>query len=123
MCSLQKLKVRGYSLLEQAAVLPIVLGLILGAIDVNSTLQSYSGLKQAVNSALRCVYTVDGQCVTPSADARTRFFDYYLTTYDSTTFYPEHDYAAVAKHLRAPIEELRNFNAQILGQVSFQVPR
>ena len=55
--------IQGYALFELALVMPILLLLLLGAIDLSRSLHTYSVLQEASSTALRCLYPTDGDCL------------------------------------------------------------
>jgi|GEM_PF-5295183 len=113
------LRSAGYSLIEQAVMLPILLAIVLAAFDLNKALQSYTAVKEATNTALRCLYTVDGQCVQAQGDERIRYYDYYKTNGSVCEYCPQKDYSGQASYLRLPVFQFSDFRATVLGQVYF----
>lgn len=110
---------RGYSLIEQALVLPVLLAAVLAAFDINKALQSYTAIKEAANTSLRCLYTVDGQCVQVQGDERPRFYNYYQTSGALCEYCPLVNYSGLGRHLDLPILSFSNFRAAVLDQVRY----
>lgn len=111
----------GYSLLEQALVLPVILVTVLGAVDVNTVLHSYSTLKEGVHDALRCVYPTDGDCVFTTPDTRGRLFDWYRLQGDMQP--PRGtlmDYTGEARWVSLPVYSFQP-SARVLDQVFVDV--
>ncbi|MBN8549799.1 MAG: hypothetical protein J0M12_10840 [Deltaproteobacteria bacterium] len=110
----------GFSLLEQAMVLPITLMIVAGALDINSLLQGYTALKEGVNASLRCVYTTDGKCVSTSPDLRPRLFNYYRVTRHPEYLVDTFDFKGTASWINKPNYRFSNFQAQVLGGVTYE---
>lgn len=110
---------RGFSLLEQAMVLPVLLILIGGAIDINTLLQSYSALQEGVNASLRCVYVTDGKCVSTSSDIRPRRYNYYLVARHPVYLIDTYDFSGTASWINRPVYHFSNFQAQVLSRVEY----
>jgi hypothetical protein len=110
---------KGLSILEQVMVYPVLLTMILGAIDVNTLLQAYSALQSGVHASLRCVYTTDGKCVSTAADPRTRFYDYYQVDRTQQFVSDTYNFSGTTSWLDIPNYTASNFQARILQQVQF----
>lgn len=63
----------GYSILEQALILPFVIFFIIGVIDINSTFQAYTGMQDGVAEALRCLTPTDGACTIDNSKLSARY--------------------------------------------------
>ena len=111
----------GTSLFEQAALLPILLILIFGAVDINTALQSYSALNEGVKAALRCTYTVDGKCIETSPDERPRLYKVSELIGDTTIFGKEFDYNGDGYWLNLPVYEFTSGNARVLKDINYDV--
>lgn len=112
----------GFSLIEQALVLPVLLLLILGALDINDALQSYTALKEGTRAALRCQYTVDGRCVSASVQPPSRLFNWYDLQCTSHHVFNSVDHSATVSRLEYPTYTY-SMSARILDQVHFSIPR
>ncbi|RME58690.1 MAG: hypothetical protein D6780_06340 [Candidatus Dadabacteria bacterium] len=112
-------KASGHTILETALVMPVLLGLVIGAVDVSNVLRSYSVLKEGVERSLRCVYTVNGKCVDVNPAVHTALYNVYRL--DSTPEYYGYswDYSGTERFFEAPDYRLYNFRATVLGSVSF----
>jgi hypothetical protein len=116
---------RGFSLLEFAMGLPVLLFSVLATLDVTAVLQARSALQQATTTSLRCVYPVDGSCTATTSDQRDQLFDYYEipATGDDQYVYRRVDFSGAASFFMAPKRELGDFNARLLDSVHFDLPR
>jgi hypothetical protein len=112
---------RGFSLLEQAAVFPILLLIIAGAVDINTLLQSYSALKEGVNASLRCVYTTDGKCVSSAPDTRPRLYNYYRINRHEQYLVDTFDFRGNYSWINRPTYNFSNFRAEVLGSVEYDL--
>ncbi len=116
-------KSAGYTLIEQALVLPILLVFIFGAIDVSNTMQAYNALQEGVRTSLRCTYTVDGECIDVPTAAPSPLFNWYEitgTTGDEVYGYRYH-YEGTEKYIQRPVYNVSNFRARTLVQHQFDV--
>jgi len=77
---------RGYTLLEQVLVLPVLLGLVFGAIDLSRAVQGYAALQEGVQGAIRCTFTTDGACVAALNEPGEAWYHWY--TVEPTARYP-----------------------------------
>lgn len=112
----------GYSFLEQIVILPILLGIIFGAIDINTIIQAHSALTAGLKTALRCVVTVDGRCVNTSAAPAPRLYNWYGGSANISYSYQLKDYDADVSWISYPTFTATNVQARVLGSVSYSQP-
>lgn len=110
----------GYSMLEQVLLLPILLSLIVAGLDVTRIIQSHTALQEGVRTSLRCVYTVDGKCVSTSPDLRTRYFNVFEIPTESEYLSQMMDYRGRGSWLELPFYTYNNIRATVLGTVNYQ---
>ncbi|MCB0332167.1 MAG: hypothetical protein KDD55_01640 [Bdellovibrionales bacterium] len=110
---------RGYTLLEQALVLPLLVVLISVAVDVTHVAQSYSALRQGVKTSIRCLYPTDSDCVQVHTSAPNALYE--VTRYDATDdlFIKQENYEGVGYHIVKPQYTLSNYHALVLGQGNY----
>ncbi len=113
---------RGFSVLEQAMVLPVLLLIVAGAFDINTLLQGYSALQEGVTASLRCVYTSDGKCVATQPDLRPRLFNYYRVNRSAEYLTDLFDFRGVTSWIDQPRYRYSNFTATVLGNVEYDQP-
>ncbi|MCO6432570.1 MAG: pilus assembly protein, partial [Deltaproteobacteria bacterium] len=113
----------GYSLLEQAAALPLVLVLIFGLIDATSIIQGYNAVRQGVTASLRCLYPTDGECTSASADTRDPLYKVTRITRDSHPFGSEVDYRGNASWFSVNRYIYDSASVSYIGSASFDRPR
>lgn len=107
---------RGYTLLEQALILPLLIVLISVAVDVTHVAQSYTALRQGVKTSIRCLYPTDSDCVEVNTSAPEALYE--VTRYDASEdlFIKQENYEGVAHHILKPQYTLSNYRALVLGQ-------
>lgn len=110
---------RGFSLLEQALALPVVLGVVVGAVDVSSYMKGYRAVQEGVRASLRCTYTTDGKCVSVTPDETKNFYNIFLPPIYGHQF----NYDGDGYWLEFPTYSYENFTARILDTVTFDVPQ
>lgn len=111
----------GVQLLEFSVVSVLLLTFIFGAFDINRALHSYTALQEGVRTSLRCVYTVNGECINVSQSSPAPLFDWYHVTSrdpDSEWVY-QYDYEGREDYIRKPVYQIGNFTAEVLDSVSF----
>lgn len=111
---------RGFSLLEQALVLPVFLLLILAAVDVSRVLQAYSVLDDSLRQSLRCVSAANGECISTTDD--TRNVTYSVFERDAQFRYLQYEYSGEASWIGAPYLRTTSLQATILDQVHYDIP-
>ena len=111
----------GISVLEQAAILPIILILIFGAVDINTALQSYAALREGVRMSLRCTYAVAGDCIETSPDERPRLYNVSEVISDSVVYGKEFDYNGDGYWLDLPIYNFSAGSATVLNNIHYNV--
>lgn len=119
---MKRINQSGFSVLEQAIALPVLLSVIIAAVDVNSVLQAYSALQSGVRQSLRCLYTTDGKCVNTSPDTRARLYNYFLVQRDPIYLVDQFDLSGNTSWINKPTYRLDNFRAKVLDQVYFDAP-
>lgn len=67
----------GYTTLEFAVALPMVLVVLFGAIDLTALVQGYAALREGVRQSVRCVATTDGRCIGVSRASAIPLFHWY----------------------------------------------
>ncbi|MBX7144735.1 MAG: hypothetical protein K1X79_09815 [Oligoflexia bacterium] len=115
-------KQAGFSVLEQAIALPVLLTVLMAAMDINSVFQGYSALQSGVRQSLRCTFTTDGKCVSTSPDTRPRLFNYYLVQRDPLFLVDRFDLSGNIAWIDLPSYRFDNFRAKVLDQVHFDAP-
>lgn len=108
----------GITSLETAVVIPVLLAVTLGAVDVARVIQAHQTLRDAAKVANRCIYPTDAACVAaaPSLSV-TNMFQYELVSNTRET--PRMDYSGTASWLSAPEMLFNNFQARVLSDVRF----
>lgn len=112
----------GFSILEHAMVLPVLLLIIAGAVDITTLMQGYSAIQEGVQTSLRCVYTVDGKCVQSSPDTRPRLYNYYLVNRQQEYLVDLFNLSGTASWIDRPTYNYSNFTATVLDTVEFDQP-
>jgi len=113
----------GFSILEHAIVMPVILFFVVGAIDVNKALQGYTALQEGVRSALRCAFPTDGECVELQAGDRTPVYDLYLRPAPSPRWpMDQFDYWGAASWLELPVTEYSDPYTTILNEGRYSIP-
>lgn len=117
----------GAYLLEYAFALPLLLTLTLGALDVARVLQVKSAVTKAAETAVRCVYTLDGgtsdgaRCIDTSAAAPSALYNWYRITTPPQFEVNRYDYDGEALWFGRRRETYTNFRARILSDYSYSV--
>ena len=116
-------KSKGAALLEQALVLPILLGFIFAAVDINNAFHIHSVLEDSTNAALRCAFTTDGRCVEASAGLESdRQVDVWLREDGDPEYYvPTHNYSGEASWLSLPTHTYTGFEAPVIDSVNYNI--
>jgi len=117
--------VAGYALFEQALIIPVLFVLVLGAVDIHSALQSYTALQEGVRTSLRCVYTVDGNCLEIEHSSAQALYDVSLIQPgdDDQTYGYQYHYGGNEKFIQRPVYTVNNFRANVLDSVFFDQQR
>lgn len=110
---------RGYSALETALVLPILLGLAFASIDLSNAFRSYTALQEGVRTATRCAYTTDGSCVSSNASSPSPIYDVTLHTGTPTPYGFMYLYTGKEEFITKPTYVVDNFHAEVLGEVQY----
>lgn len=113
---------RGFSLLEQTMVLPVLLLFIAGAFDINTLLQAHTALQEGVTASLRCVYTTDGKCVSVTPDSRPRLYNYYRIERHAEYLVDLFDFSGTMRWIDRPNYLYNNFQATVLDTVQYDQP-
>ncbi|MCO6431140.1 MAG: hypothetical protein J5J00_09790, partial [Deltaproteobacteria bacterium] len=113
----------GYSLLEQAAALPLMLVLIFGLIDATSIIQGYNAVRQGVTASLRCLYPTDGECTSASTDNRDPLYRVTRIVRDPRPFGSEVDYQGEASWFSVDRYIYNGASVSYIGSASFERPR
>ncbi len=110
----------GFSLLEQAIVLPAILLFTVGVIDISRIMQARGAMQEAVEASLRCLYPVDGDCVLPQRAGSAALYDVERARPGEELWpLPWFEYSGEAGELVAPQIALSEPYADILGSVSY----
>ncbi len=112
---------RGQATLEIAFVIPVLLGFILGAVDVSTLLRTQSALNEAAKLGARCIYPTDAACVNHTPAQATKLYGWDKIVGDPGVLVPKRDYSASARGLYGPTELYDNFIAFSLDTVDFTV--
>ncbi len=119
----------GAYLLEYAVALPLLLTLTLGALDTARVLQVKSAVTKAAETAVRCVYTLDGgvdgarRCIDTSAAPPTALYNWYRITTPPRYEVDRYDYDGEASWFDRKRETYTNMTARILSDYRFSVQR
>lgn len=84
---------KGTSLFEFALVLPALMLLTLGAVDINRVLHERQALQEAAKSAARCLYATDGDCLQHSAPPAPNL-SWFQQDWQPTFLFPLKNYSA-----------------------------
>lgn len=116
--------ISGFSILEFALTLPVLLFFVLATVDLATIFQTKSALQEAVKTSLRCAYPIEGNCLEVHPDTRAPLFDWERPIHPLTPHYyiPEYDYQGELSYLKLPYFDLQNFRAPTLAQVHFDLP-
>ncbi|MCI5065932.1 hypothetical protein MRY87_09430, partial [bacterium] len=112
----------GYSLLEVALTLPLLFVLMIGVVDVNTTLQAYHAVRDGVETANRCTWATDGDCneVSPDTGPGPAYFNWNAYRPGATTYYGyKSQYAGEEYFLTAPRFRFDTFEGHRLDYRSF----
>ncbi|NBW39490.1 pilus assembly protein [bacterium] len=114
--------IHGYSLLEVALSLPILLVLMIGAYDANTAFHGYTALREGVESANRCTWTTEGGCTTFStSEPSPPYFNWTAFVPSMSEYYGyQYQYYGTEYHLLRPQFEVGNYQAYSLGTRSFE---
>ncbi|MCB0318768.1 MAG: pilus assembly protein, partial [Bdellovibrionales bacterium] len=114
---------RGYTILEQAIILPILISFILAAVDINNAMHAYSVLEESTTAALRCAFTTDGKCIKANiSEDSQRNVDVWLIKEDSPRYYiPTYDYSGSARWLSLPTHSYSGFEAPIIDSINYEI--
>lgn len=112
-------RVLGFSTLEFSLVLPVLVILSLGLMDITHLVRSYTALQEGVRTSLRCAYTTHGDCVDTVLLDREPEFE--VTSYPViTNIAADYErYSGTERFLLRPEFERSNFTADVLSQVSY----
>jgi hypothetical protein len=101
-------------------VLPVILGLVVGLVDLTTVLQGYNALREGVRQSVRCVATTDGRCSAGVGAAPLPLFDWYRLGGAPTYFVDRFDLRGNGYYL----ERLRRTytEALVLGAAQLTVP-
>lgn len=110
----------GQSILEFAIVLPIFLAAILGTVDISNVLRAKSAVRKGVEEALRCSYTIDGQCVDASSLESTTYYNVYQRNVDTTYVVDTINYSAEASWIVQPAYQ-SVIEADVVGSVNYDL--
>jgi len=113
----------GYALFEQALLIPILFVLVLGAVDIHSALQSYTALQEGVRTSLRCVYTVDGNCIEVEHSSAQPIYEVSLLQpgANDQTYGHQYHYEGTEKYIQRPVYQVSNFRADVLSSVHYDL--
>ncbi|MCB0319472.1 MAG: pilus assembly protein [Bdellovibrionales bacterium] len=113
----------GYSLLDFAITLPVLLIILFGAIDLNTGIQAYSALQSGVQSAVRCTTTTDGDCLQTATVDRTPYYNWVAYEAGSTLdpWGYNYRYGGREINLTAPRFQIGDYRAYRLGSVSYSL--
>lgn len=110
----------GYTTLESMVVLPAILALIVGVIDLTSMLQGYNALREGVRQSVRCVATTDGRCVSAAGTPATPLYNWYQLGGNQTYFVDRFDLRGHGYHLERARESYAE--ALVLGAAHITAP-
>jgi hypothetical protein len=114
---------RGSTILEQALVYPVLLGIIVASVDITRVLQGYSVLDQGLRSALRCVSTANGECISTESSAPDARFNVYERISIPRYRVQQHSYTGEASWLTQPVHEITSITAAVLTSARYSVPQ
>lgn len=109
------MKELGHTLLETALVIPVALGIVLGAVDVNHALRTRAALKEGARTALRCLYTTDGVCTETANSDFIPLYDVYQTTVSENYVSPLYGFKGTIRYIEPPQFEA-TFEARVLDK-------
>lgn len=113
---------RGVALLEMAVVLPVVVLLVAGAVDLSRILIAHSALQAGVDGALRCAFPREAACVAaPASEPAEPLFQWYLLSGARRYHYLTSTYTGEARWLSGTRFQ-RTARARVLGSVAFRRP-
>ena len=112
---------RGSSILEQALVYPLLLGVVIGAVDISRVFQGYSVLDEGMRSALRCVSPANGACINANNLTTNSLYDVYENTAPIRYRVQQHQYSGEASWLALPLHQINRVQAAVVSSVSYQV--
>lgn len=113
---------RGISILEQALVYPVLLGMVIAAVDISRILQGYSVLDQALRSTLRCVTPASGECHLADGVESEALFNVYQDDQPPRYRVQQHRYTAEAGWVVLPAHQLERLEATVIESVSYAEP-
>lgn len=108
----------GITSLETAVIIPVLLVVTLGAVDVARVIQAHQTIRDAAKVASRCIYPTDAACIAAAPSLTvTNQYQFELVSNNRET--PRMDYAGTASWLSAPELLFNNFQARVLSDVRF----
>lgn len=107
----------GFSFLEYAVTLPILLVGVLGAVDTANYFRVHGALKEGVDRGLRCLYPTDGDCVDVDAPDTIPQNDLYVPPFLAL----KRDYDGRERHLILPNYSFGDISATVLSGASFDL--
>jgi hypothetical protein len=110
----------GHALLETALIIPVVLGLVLAAVDVNNFLRSYQAIQEGTRTALRCSYVVDGACIDVSAAPVLARYEAFIGSPETETSVDSYRFNFREKFIESPRLRATGFTARVFDNVRFQ---
>ncbi len=111
---------RGSTILEQALVYPLLLGVVIGAVDISRIFQGYSVLDEGMRSALRCVSPANGACINAVPVSSNPFYDIYYNTTPTRYRVQQHKYLGEASWLTLPIQQVNRVQAAVVSTLNYQ---
>jgi len=121
--NLNKKNKTGFSLIEFAISLAVLLPVLFGAVDINNTLRAYNALSKGNEVALRCIYPTDGACMEAANRAPKRLFNWFESQRSESYFVRDMQYRGSGEWLTSPRYIFDSYRARILNSVNFEVAR
>ena len=104
-------------------MLPILLGFIFAAVDINNAFHVYSVLEDSTNQALRCAFTTDGRCVEATAglESNREVGVWLRESIDPEYYVPIHNYSGSASWLSLPTHTYTGFEAPVIDSLNYNI--
>jgi hypothetical protein len=111
---------RGFSTLEFAFAIPIVLAVLLGLTDITALIQGRTALQEGVRQGIRCVAAVDGKCISTRGASSTPLFHWFQVAHTQSFITDRLDHRGHGYWLQQPT--YRYATARVLDSVHYAVP-
>lgn len=109
---------KGFSILEQAIAIPVIVFFALGAVDITNYFKAKSALQEGVKKTLRCLTPLDGECNVYTPPQTVPAYNIYTSSVTPTWPDKIYDFNGTAQWASA-VEKVLIPEATILKDVTY----